>query len=323
MTNKAPAAMAEPADFRGTVVRAGKYKFINPLILCDITQEKEAIPELDPVKNALQEEVDKETQSFKVESISVYLHLLNSARWTGVNENRKFSPASLLKVNIMIAYLKLAETSPELMNQKIVYDGSFNYDETVEIKNSHPLKPNASYTVAELLDNMILYSGNNARFLLKRNLYGKDQNFLNQVYEDLILPDPTGVGNDYMSPKQYANVFRALYNGTYLTKHDSEAALALLVNSEFRDGLIAGVPAGLTVAHKFGEREVVDEEGVAETNEFHDCGIVYYPDHPYFLCVMTKGKNFSDLQSVVRDISAVSYKEISRFFMDIKAQPTK
>jgi hypothetical protein len=44
----------------------------------------------------------------------------------------------------------------------------------------------------------------------------------------------------------------------------------------------------------------------------HDCGIVYYPERPYFLCVMTKGYEFKRLAAVIRVMSRAVYREVDR-----------
>ena len=78
----------------------------------------------------------------------------------------------------------------------------------------------------------------------------------------------------------------------------SEKALGLLQKSEFHKGLVAGVPSGTIVAHKFGERDGLT---IGE-KQLHDCGIIYYPGNPYLLCVMTRGDNFDELAGVVFDV---------------------
>ena len=47
-------------------------------------------------------------------------------------------------------------------------------------------------------------------------------------------------------------------------------------------------------------------------NELHDCGIIYYPNHPYFLCVMTKGADFPVLAGVIREVSQTAWEEVAR-----------
>ena len=55
-----------------------------------------------------------------VQNVSVYFIDLAKGNWAGINENTGYSPASLLKVAIMIAYFKQAEDSPQLLQKKIV-----------------------------------------------------------------------------------------------------------------------------------------------------------------------------------------------------------
>jgi len=103
----------------------------------------------------------------------------------------------------------------------------------------------------------------------------------------------------------YAGFFRILYNGTFLSKEMSDKALGVLTGVAFRRGIVAGVGDGVTVAHKFGERS--EETGA---KQLHDCGIVYYPRHPYLLCVMTKGADFDALAGELSAISRAVYQEI-------------
>ena len=81
-----------------------------------------------------------------------------------------------------------------------------------------------------------------------------------------------------------------------------EVAAALLAEAEFKDGIEAGVPAGLRVAHKFGEFK--DGQSV----ESHDCGIVYAESRTYTLCVMTRGKKAADLAEVIANVSRIVYE---------------
>jgi hypothetical protein len=65
------------------------------------------------------------------------------------------------------------------------------------------------------------------------------------------------------------------------------------------------------VSHKFGQYGVTDQQSPSGQDwEFHDCGIVYYPNHPYHLCVMTKGPDLNALKKMVKGISQITYQEV-------------
>lgn len=73
-------------------------------------------------------------------------------------------------------------------------------------------------------------------------------------------------------------------------------------------GIPSGVPAGTTVAHKFGER--VD----SATGEMplHDGGIIYHPRTPYVVCVMTRGHRLDALLKTIRSASALVHAEVDK-----------
>ncbi len=121
-----------------------------------------------------------------------------------------------------------------------------------------------------------------------------------QVYSLFRLPAPglTGSTTDFMSPKSFSSVFRALYNSSFFEWGLSEQVLSLLSQTTFTQGLVSGVPSTTPVSHKFGEN----------TDELHDCGIVYSPKHPYLLCIMTRGNNAQNLESALQQISNIVWK---------------
>ena len=125
-----------------------------------------------------------------------------------------------------------------------------------------------------------------------------------------------------MSVDEYALVFRVLFGSTYLSERYSEKALQLLSQANYADGIVAGVPSSFTVAHKYG---VLVEPGnaiPAITTELHDCGIIYYPKHPYILCVMTKGNSVAKQQRSIEDISSVTYKWLDAFYKALPSSST-
>lgn len=285
-----------------------EYKYVNPLLTCG-TWESKDFDEYTPLKKKVQNFIASMIDADKAEKVGVYFRELKGGHWFGVNENSKFSPASLLKVPVMIAYLKSAEKTPGVLGQSLYYDGSFDLNENEHFRSPYWIKPNRLYTVHDLLSAMIVNSDNNATQVLDANI---NHSSLLEVFTDLGLSIPADDAPeiDFMSPKSFTYFFRVLYNATYLSDEFSEKALNLLAGPDFPRGIQSTVPAGVTVAQKFGERSVFNSLGVLQSRELHDCGIIYYPAKPYLLCVMTKGKDFADLTSIIQNISSMTYEEM-------------
>jgi len=285
-----------------------KYQFINPLLWCGIDEDREfgQYRSLEKIINAL---ISKKLADHDITNVSIYFRELNNGRWFGINENDKFSPASLLKVARAIAYYKLSEKHPEILTQKIPFTGAYDDNNAESFKSGKSVVPGQSYMTEKLIASMLQYSDNNATRLLDENM---DRTGLEDVYTDLNIPTPDFQkdNGDFLSAKSYSYFFRVLYNATYVRKSFSEKILGLLNQSDFTEAMRSGVPQGINVAHKFGEREVDLPNGAVQSRELHDCGIVYDQRDPYFLCVMTKGNDFKNLADVIRDINAVIFDQI-------------
>jgi beta-lactamase class A len=281
---------------------AGGYKFINPLYECN-TGETYGTKELSVLKSNINGYINQLTANNSVTSVSVYFRDLNTGPWFGINEHDDFAPSSLLKVPVMMAYYKLAQSNPAILTQKITYTVDPEGVIPENFPPAHPLVKGKTYTVEQLINQMIIGSDNVALRLLEDNI---DNNQIDQVTLDLGITTATAATpTDFMDVSEYSTLFRVLYYATYLNKDYSEKALKLLSQAEFKLGLVEALPKNILVAHKFGEREVGDG-----THQLHDCGIVYYPNHPYLLCVMTKGPNFNDLTTTIQQISHKIYNSV-------------
>ena len=150
---------------------------------------------------------------------------------------------------------------------------------------------------------MITYSDNQALLLLFDRLPSKYQEELFKLVgiDAKLITDPTAT----LSVRRYSIFFRILFNASFLSRTHSEYALKLLTETTFSNGLRAGVPDFIPVAHKFGERKTEDN-----FQQFHDCGVVYYPEHPYMLCIMTRGAEAEVLITAIEDVSRFVYQKI-------------
>lgn len=282
---------------------SSEYKFINPLILVADGRNIE-FEEYASLRLKIDKYINNQKSKGNAREVSFYLRNLNSGEWAGVNETSLYAPASMLKVSLLMAYLKLADRNPSILLKKIHYDIVDNASSQI-YKPKYILEP-GDYTVEELLRQMITNSDNNALQALDNS---RPDEFL-KIYEDLSLPDLTQASLDFMSPRAYSRFFRALYNGSYISHLYSEEALGLLSLTNFNEGLVKGT-ASTTVSHKFGELTEVDAIGGVKERQLHDCGIVYYPGNPYFICVMTRGDNFSKLSTIIADISKITFDYVS------------
>ncbi|MES2619893.1 MAG: serine hydrolase [Bacteroidota bacterium] len=286
--------------------RAGGYEFINPLVECDCFKPSKQVSTVLLEEN-LNNYISAAISGGKASHVSVYFRDLNNGPWIGINEKENFTPASLLKVPVMIAVLKKAEQDPLFLKKRLAIAPTAADDFQQNINDTGMVKPGKSYEVEDLVVRMIQHSDNRAA----TNLWDAvGERFMDRVFEDVQVK-VTGIktAKDYVSVKDYSTFFRLLYNASYLNREMSDKALRILTKSTFNTGLVAGLPKDMVIAHKFGERGI-GKDGL-EIVQLHDCGIIYAPQMPYLVCVMTRGRNFNDLNKVIADISAMVYRSVS------------
>lgn len=284
--------------------KPSKSKFVAPLLLGG---DSTTFYRDDSFSKKINTYTDEEIRKNNALSISVYFKNLTTGNWAGVNENDHYAPASLMKVPIMLAIFKQAEEDPTFLKKELYYDGTTDLNQEEYYKPEMKILPHHSYSIQKLLDYMITYSDNNATVLL---LSITPKNALTEVFTDLGLPvpDDTTTGTiDYMSDKLYSRLFRVLYNSTYLNEEYSEKALKILANPDFPNGITHSLPHDMSVANKFGERTIYNQDKTIRYRELHDCGIIYAPKSPYLLCIMTKGNDFKALETIIQDISTMTY----------------
>jgi beta-lactamase class A len=275
------------------------YSLVNPLTDCGVINPKSA-EESSLIKKYIEEQIVN-TREHPEQEISVYYRDLNNGPWYGINEQVEFAPASLLKVPLMMGIYKEAENNPAFLSQQLTYQKYSTDNITPHYLPAQKLEYGQAYTIQALVEQMIIYSDNDAKDTLLLNI---DSAIFSRVFTDLSLPDPFA-GDSLITVKEYASFFRILYNASYLTKNYSEQVLEILSRSSFSKGLRANIPANVTIAHKFGERTDSD------ANQLHDCGIVYAKDSPYVLCVMTRHGAFVTLENTIQNISNETYRLVT------------
>lgn len=267
---------------------------------------------LRPFRPELQSLVDKLESEGQAKEIAVYFRAFNDGVWIGIKEKIPFAPASLIKVPLMMVYLKKAETDPSLLEKKLTVESLGIYDQL--FPSQIKLEARKSYPVDWLLKVMIQDSNNNAMRVLSLNA---DAELGEAMYRQLGYTTTFMDQGDFLPLKVYAGTFRILYNATYLNEAMSEKALGYLTQTRFDQGIVAGVPPGTTVAHKFGEYLVAKKN----LKQLHDVGIIYYPGCAYLLGIMTRGDDFEKMAQVIAQISSFVYREVDGQYKASSATP--
>lgn len=280
------------------------YKYINPLLAVD-TYENHKFGQNKTLELRYQGLINQAKSEGKILDAAVYFRDIEPGVWVGIDESSRFSPGRLLKIPIMIAYYKLAESRPDILSETVgVMNVSPKGDG--EIYGSPTLvQDRESYTVDELIHRMVTGYDTNAALALFDFI---DKSSLNEVFSDLGISFKEDRDTpDYISLKAYSLFFRVLYNATYLNRQYSETALELLSAPENEDkGLAAGLQRNIPVAHRPGAHVLPD----GKTIEMYDCSINYYPSHPYLLCVLGHGHSLSDLKEFFSQLTQATFTEV-------------
>jgi beta-lactamase class A len=275
------------------------YDYISPLLACDFATQADETGWVD-LETDLKGRVEGLVESGKFEQLSVYFRDFGTTTTISIRPEDKFFPASMNKVPVMMTVLKMAEEDPALLTREIDTSNLVDHNQGQEITPAAAVKPGERVTVMEAIEKMIKHSDNNGFYALVSML---DVNIYRQIHQDLKIPferiDQSF--DDFMTTDDYSYFLRVLYSATYLGKEYSELALELLSQSDFEKGLKAGINPAVPVAHKFGL--LTRQEDPLE-RELHDCGVVYLPNNPYLLCIMTKST--LPLEDIEAEIAGIS-----------------
>jgi len=282
------------------------FSFVNPYFACmeEHTLDKKSYMSL---RTELISYIEEQKASGNVSEVSIFFRDLEAGPTMGISERVDFVPASLLKLpNVLILMRLQEEGEVDLSKETSSYSGVRQKDDQ-QIKPEYEILPNTSYTILDLIFHSLVYSDNLANRLLIDYINSIDngRNLIFEIYRDLGILEVSDSLSSAVNTKGYSTIFRLLYNSAFLNSENSEKLLDIMSKSTDTGGLRGGVPQSVKISHKFGERVVSPTE-----NQLHDCGIIYYPENPYLLCVMTRGKNFEKLQNTISYISSEFYKEV-------------
>ena len=258
--------------------------------------------------NALIADTLKQTEAV---AVSVYFRDLNNGNWFGINEHEKFSPKNLLKIPLMIAYFKWAETNPLVLRKTLTYNSA---NEGAMEGHEGPAKkpePGQTSTVNDLIYRMIARDDAAAYASLYANL---PAGRLEKIFKDLYVEYDPHKQEDALSLNAFAAFYRVLFNASYLSEEMSEKALRYLSKSSFRDGMASGIPPNINIASKHGERTIstTSDGEQKELIQIHEFGIIYHPNRPFLLGVMVRGNDEEQLKKVIRDITHLVYEEVDQ-----------
>ncbi len=276
------------------------YHLIKPLL--DAKRECES-ESLASIKGDLGNYIDQQKQAGAISAASVSIRVLSSDEWTSVNGDETYFPGSLMKLPMLIAFLRMEEAKPGFLDQKVTYTGkgTTNIKQTFETKS---IETGHAYTLRELLEYMVAYSDNNATQLL--NNYMKID-AINRVFTDIGLTPPPANADYFkykISAKDFSKFIIGIYNSSFLSNTASEFAAELLTRSDFKDGLIKQLPPNVKVAHKFGEA------GQATGTELHETGIIFIEGKPYQITIMTRGADIKKQAEIISQLSKMVYDRL-------------
>lgn len=207
----------------------------------------------------------------------------------GVSNDRKFQGASLLKLPLMVLTFKMSEEGALDLNTKYILKN------TDKVKGSgilYTASEGTTYTYRQLVEYMGKYSDRTAYKVMKDVVTeDKMNNFLLNLGAT-----STDITTGITTPNDLGSIFENLWSGEIINEEDKKELLKFLTNTAYEKWISAGVPKGVSVAHKFGQ-----DDGVVA-----DAGIIEAPK-PYILVLMGQGINAHDADTLYPKFSKDVY----------------
>jgi beta-lactamase class A len=293
--------------------RPGEFRFIRPLPTGGGRSMARIAPNLKPFRYRINALIENRLKSSRAATISFYFRDLNGGLHFGIHDQVPFSSEGLLKLPLMIAYFKMAESDPQALKRTLTFAGSDVNGRWSASDSYQPLVPGRSYSIDDLIFRMIVNDDEDARELLSANIRAE---YLDRVFKDVYVNYDPKQHDSPVPFSAYASFYRVLYHASYMNKAMSEKALRYLSRSAFKNNIVSGIPSNIDCALKFGERTLGPATGYGTPDstleQVHVFGIVYLPNRPYLMGVMARGPDREELKALVRDIATFLFDEVDR-----------
>lgn len=298
-----------PPTQSATALRSENYELVSPILFGDYGNDQTS-PQLASLAKSIQGYIAEQTSSGAVADVAVHIRQLkgDSAQVVIANDKR-FNPASLMKLPLAMAFYRADSTTPGLLDKigQVSFETDYNQGQAI-LPSQAPIS-GQEYSARDLIKMMLVNSDNIGYQLLlsEPQITEKLNLLLREIRIDINNAQVNSNSNkDVFTVKEMARFFRLLYNATYLDPDRSQEILKLLTQAEYHNGLRAGLPQGVKVATKYGYD--IQATGNSPEIQLHECGIVYTPN-PYLLCIMTKGaKDLPSQEAVLAQISKLVYE---------------
>jgi beta-lactamase class A len=302
-----PAGMGDELALPGD----GQYRYIRSAPRLAVRERTRPEKGLKPFRYKVKALVERDLKAGEAAVISVYFRDLRDGHRFGIKEQEPFSVDADLKLPLMIAYLKWAESSPALLNRRFSYPGGTDADPAGPDTPQDAPARGRTFKVSTLILRMVAENDSRAYAALAANL---PPAYLQRIYQDIYINYDPAKRDEPVQFGAYASFYRVLFNASYLNRDMSEKALRFLSQTAYRDGIISGVPPDTDVVSKYGERIIEDPStGLpAGTKQLHEVGIVYHPRHPFIMGVMVRGSDPTRLRKVMHDVAALIFEEVDR-----------
>lgn len=158
--------------------RVDGFRFIRPILFSEPVKESVV---LEPLKKNIHAALEKLNLGEDTE-FSVYFRDFDKGRWTCIHPDLRFRPASLLKMALLIDYLRQAQRDPLLMDRQMSLSPRDTVGRNSQFFSEQVVRFGQSYSVRQLLELMSEHSDNNASRLLASGLSPESQA---QLFEQL------------------------------------------------------------------------------------------------------------------------------------------
>lgn len=267
----------------------GQYPYLSKRIFT--ASQNDILINFIPLRTAMREYVNSQD-----DQIGVYFEYLPSGTSIGVNDNLEINLASLVKIPLVMAIYRQMEKN-ELKKDDVLTIKKENIDP--KFGDLWKKGEGTTLTAEEAIRLSLINSDNTASNVLRSAIPALA---IDHVFDSLDIPKDAKGAFHIISPKNYSSILRSLYLSSYLTETSSNEILDILTMTVFDDKIAAGVPKNIKVAHKIGVFSAKD----APEKTYSDCGIVYIPQRPYLLCIMTKS-NEEKAREHMQHISKMVY----------------